>query len=351
MSAQDQPGQLLFCGFEGTTVPEDLAALVSAGRIGGVILFSRNIERPEQVRALTTRLHALAPRDAPLMIAVDQEGGRVQRMRSPWTEWPPMREVGDRDDPALTEEIARALARELNDLGIHLDFAPCVDVDTNPENPVIGDRSFGRIPERVAKHAGHFILAMQQAGVAACAKHFPGHGDTEADSHHELPRLDHDLARLLRVELPPFHAAVQAGVASIMTAHVLFPPIDPDRPATLAPDVMALLREEMAYDGVVFSDDLEMKAVADHYEPGELVDGCLAAGVDSLLVCRSAELRDEVLARLEGLADARLEEALRRVRHLKQSFPHAADAPEPAHPPYAEHEATARRAQAGRQRA
>ncbi len=342
MGAQDQPGQLLFCGFEGTTVPDDLAALISAGRIGGVILFPRNIEGPEQVRALTTHLHQLAPEEAPLMIAIDQEGGRVQRLRSPWTEWPPMRVVGDRDDPSLTEEIARALARELSDLGIHLDFAPCVDVDTNPANPIIGDRSFGRTPERVAKHAKHFITAMQEAGVAACAKHFPGHGDTSTDSHLELPRLDHDLERLRAVELPPFQAAIEAGVASIMTAHVLFPAIDPDRPATLARNVMSMLRDEMGYDGVVFSDDLEMKAVGEHYRPGELVEGCFAAGIDALLVCRSAELRNDVLAKIEGLRDASLSVALARMSRLKRRFQPAGSTQRRRHPPYAEHAATAR---------
>ncbi len=329
-------------GFEGITVPDDLAALVSAGRVGGVILFSRNIESPEQVRALTGHLHQLAPEDAPLMIAIDQEGGRVQRLRSPWTEWPPMREVGDRDDPSLTEEIARALARELSDLGIHLDFAPCVDVDTNPANPVIGDRSFGRTPACVAKHAKHFITAMQEAGVAACAKHFPGHGDTSTDSHLELPRLDHDLERLRSVELPPFQAAIEAGVASIMTAHVLFPAIDPDRPATLARNVMSMLRDEMSYDGVVFSDDLEMKAVAERYRPGELVEGCFAAGVDALLVCRSAGLRNAVLAKIEGLRDASLSVALARMSRLKRSFQPAGSPQRRRRPPYAEHAATAR---------
>lgn len=321
MSAQDQPGQLLFCGFDGTRVPEDLAALVAAGRVGGVILFSRNVEDPEQLRALTTRLHALAPERAPLTIAIDQEGGRVQRLRAPWTEWPPMREVGDRDDPEHTMEIARSIAAELRDLGIHLDFAPVVDVDTNPANPVIGDRSFGRTPDRVARHAGHFIRALQAAGVAACAKHFPGHGDTSTDSHLELPRIDHDLARLRSVELPPFRAAVEAGVASVMTAHVLLPAIDPDRPATLAPDVMRLLRDELQYEGVVFSDDLEMKAIADHFRPREVVDGCFAAGVDALLVCRSSALRDEVLSQIEALPDARIEGALARMCALKERYP------------------------------
>jgi len=341
MSTTHQPGQLLFCGFEGTTLPDDLAALIRAGRIGGVILFVRNIEGPAQLRSLTRALHEQAPGDSPLLIAIDQEGGRVQRLRAPWTEWPPMRVLGDRDDLSLTGELAAALGRELIDLGIGLDFAPCVDVDTNPDNPIIGDRSFGRTPEAVGRHAARFVRSLQESGVAACAKHFPGHGDTETDSHLVLPRLDHDLARLEQIELPPFRAAIEAGVASIMTAHILFPPLDRERPATLSPDVMSILRSDLGYEGVVFSDDLEMKAVADHFDPATLVEQSLSAGVDSLLVCRRAELRDEVLDRLEAQPDSRLASSLARMEELKRRF--SGDRGTDGSPPYASHEQLAKR--------
>jgi beta-N-acetylhexosaminidase len=348
MSSTWQPGQLLVVGFVGLELPADLARLIAAGRVGGVILFARNVRDPDQLRKLNQALHACAPEEAPLLIAIDQEGGRVQRLRDPWTEWPPMQRLGENGDLELTADVARALALELSDLGIGLDFAPCVDVHTNPANPIIGDRSFGSDPSRVAAHAARFIRAMQGAGVAACAKHFPGHGDTACDSHFELPRLDHDLARLRALELPPFASAIEAGVASIMTAHVLLRALDAKRPATLSPDVLAILREELAYDGVVFSDDLEMRAVADHYNPKALVEGCLEAGVDSLLVCRNAGLRDEVLQRLERAPDARLENPLRRMLALKQRFagprePREREEREPLAPPYAAHRALAGR--------
>lgn len=320
MTSLWQPGQLLFAGFQGTELPRGLAELLAQGRIGGVILFSRNIGDPAQVRALTAALHAAAPPEAPVLLAIDQEGGRVQRLREPWTVWPPMRQLGERDELETTAAVAAALARELADLGIGLDFAPVVDVDTNPDNPVIGDRSFSRDPARVARHAAAFVTAMQAAGVAACAKHFPGHGDTHTDSHLELPRLEHDLHRLREVELPPFKAAIAAGVASIMTAHVLFPRLDRQRPATLAPDVMNLLRGELGYDGVVFSDDLEMKAVADHFQPEPLVRGCLEAGCDGVLVCSQFDLVREVLRLLERTPDALLEHPLRRMVAFKQKY-------------------------------
>jgi beta-N-acetylhexosaminidase len=275
-------------------------------------------------------------------VAIDQEGGRVQRLRAPWTEWPPMRRLGERDDPGETARLARALARELADLGIDLDFAPVVDVDTNPANPVIGDRSFGRDPARVARHARAFIEAMQAAGVAACAKHFPGHGDTSEDSHVALPRVDHALGRLRAVELVPFRAAAEAGVASMMTAHVLLPCFDPRVPATLCGAALGLLRGEIGYDGLVFGDDFEMAAVARHFPPREATRRALEAGVDALLVCSRADVRDLVLAELEAAPAARLEPALRRVAALKTRFAGGRLA-RAAAPPYPEHRVLAAR--------
>lgn len=339
----DHPGQLLFVGYPGHDVPEDVARLVRAGRVGGVILFKRNVRDPEQVRRVVAELHALAPDDAPLVVALDQEGGRVQRLRAPWTEWPPMRALGARSTED-TRRLARALATELLDCGFDLDFAPVVDVDSNPDNPVIGDRSFAGAPEVVARHARAFIEAMQGVGLAACAKHFPGHGDTDLDSHLALPRLDLDLARLREIELPPFRAAVEAGVASVMTAHVLFPQLDEKRPATLSPDVMGILREELGYDGLVFSDDIEMRAMADHWSSHACSIGVIEAGVDSILVCSKADLRDEVLEHLEAAPDALLEAPLRRMRGFKARFAGGrAAASVAAGPPYAGHLALARR--------
>jgi len=342
MSVVDHPGQLLFAGYPGFEIPEDLARLVSEGRVGGVILFKRNVRDPEQVRRVVSELHALAPEDAPLVVALDQEGGRVQRLRAPWTEWPPMRALGRRSVED-TRNFARALATELLDCGFDLDFAPVVDVDSNPDNPVIGDRSFAGTPELVSAHAEAFIEAMQGEGLAACAKHFPGHGDTDLDSHLALPRLDLDLARLREIELPPFRAAVDAGVASIMTAHVLFPRLDDKRPATLSPDVMHILRDELGYDGLVFSDDIEMRAMADHWSSRACSIGVIEAGVDSILVCSKADLRDAVLGHLEAAPDALLEAPLRRMRAFKTRFAGARrSSARSGRPPYAEHVALAR---------
>jgi beta-N-acetylhexosaminidase len=345
MHPEQQPGQLLFAGFEGAQLPEDLGALIAAGRVGGVVLFARNVETPAQLRALVDDLHAQAPAGAALAVAIDQEGGRVQRCRAPWTDWPAMRRLGERGALDGTRELARALARELADLRIDVDFAPCVDVDGGPADAVIGDRSFSSEPEQVARHAAAFVEALQGEGVAACAKHFPGHGDTLSDSHDELPRLDRDLERLRSQELVPFRAAARAGVASVMTGHLLLPQLDPTLPCTLSPEAIGLLRDEIGYDGLVFGDDLEMKAVADRFSPDELVQCALSAGVDALLVCRRADLRDDVLAALESSPDGLVEPGLRRMRAFKQRYAGGRNASGAA-PPYPEHLALAERLRA-----
>lgn len=336
MSYAAHPGQLLCVGFEGLEPSPVLLDRISEGKIGCVILFSRNIRDAQQLAALTSYLLQLAPQEHPLLLAIDQEGGCVQRLRSPWTEWPTMRSVGQRNDLDVTAEVARSIARELRDLGICLDFAPVVDVDTNPNNPIIGDRSFSSDPGRVAAHAKTFIRAMQSVGVAACAKHFPGHGDTVVDSHLALPTLTHRLERLQSVELAPFRAAIEAGVASIMTAHILYPALDAKFPATLSHPVLQLLRKDLAYDGVVFSDDLEMKAVADHYSLEDCVLRPLQAGVDALLVCKTEDLWLRALGILETAPQSLLRDPLRRVHALKARYAKTSLAG--GHPPYETHQ-------------
>src|SRR5512138_628761 len=224
----------LFCvGFHGKTASPEVLELVRRG-VYGVVLFARNVEDAGQVAALVAELKRAAGR--PLLVSIDQEGGRVARLRAAqgFTELPPMRALGETGDDVLAYEVGALLGRELRAVGIDQDYAPCVDVDTNPANPVIGDRSFSRDPAVVARLGAALAEGLQSAGVAACAKHFPGHGDTSQDSHHALPRLPHGMERLRAVELLPFRALAAAGVSSIMTAHVVFEPLDPRLPATLS---------------------------------------------------------------------------------------------------------------------
>jgi len=312
---------LLCVGFQGKTPSPEVKELVRRG-VHGVILFARNVEDAEQVAELVAELKRLAAR--PLLVAIDQEGGRVARLRAPqgFTELPPMRALGETGDVALAREVGALLGRELRAVGVDQDYAPVVDVDTNPANPVIGDRAFSRDATAVGRLGAALAQGLQAEGVAACAKHFPGHGDTSQDSHQDLPRLPHALERLRQVELPPFRALAQAGVAAVMTAHVVFDALDPRRPATLSPRVMSLLRDEVGFQGCAVSDDLEMKAVAEHFPLEEAAPGSVLAGVDALLVCHRAEVQhraiDLVRAAVEDgrIPRARIAEARGRIAGL-----------------------------------
>jgi len=263
-------------------------------------------------------------------VSVDQEGGRVARLKAPFTAWPPMATLGraGRAADALAERFARALADELLAVGITLDYAPVLDIHTNPRNPVIGDRALAETAEDVARLGRVIIRALQGAGLAACGKHFPGHGDTSTDSHVELPLVEHAPDRLRAIEFEPFRAAVAERVAFIMTAHVLVPSLDETTPATLSPRVVqALLREELGYDGVILSDDLEMKAVSAHTPVPEAAVAAIRAGCDAVLVCQGdIDLQARTLEALIKAAEsgeipaARLDAALQRLMHAKARF-------------------------------
>lgn len=341
-----QAARCVFVGIKGPTpLPAELD-LIRRG-VGGVILFARNVVEPAQVAELSRALKAAAP--GPLLICVDQEGGRVQRMKPPhWTAWPSMRRLGEIDQEggvaglngtAVVEKVGQMIARELSVCGIDLDFAPVVDVDTNPRNPVIGDRSFSRDPRRVARLGVALAQAMERAGVASCVKHFPGHGDTSQDSHLTLPRLAHDPNRLWQVELVPFVAAARAGLASVMTAHVRFETFD-RLPATLSPVSLRLLREDVGFRGCCISDDLEMRAISDIWGVPDAAELAIDAGCDAVLVCHTLQHQHDSIdaiargARSGPLPRERLLEADARVQAL-QKFARPASAVNPGDAPSA----------------
>jgi beta-N-acetylhexosaminidase len=336
-SLRRQIGRLLIAGFGGHQVPVELASLAREFSLGGVILFARNVVEPEQVAELCYESARLVP-DLPLWVSVDQEGGRVARLKAPFTEWPPMATLGRSGDVGLAERFARALATELKAAGITLDYAPVLDILTNPKNPVIGDRALADKAEDVGRLGAAIIRTLQAEGVAACGKHFPGHGDTSVDSHLELPLLEHPPDRFRAVEFVPFRAAVQADVATIMTAHVFAPALDEQRPATLSRRVVTdLLRKELGFEGVILSDDLEMKAIAHNFEVPDAAVLAIGAGCDGVLIC-SADY-DTQARTLESLVHAveserlpysRVEDALKRQQRAKERFLGAAMVSRPA---------------------
>lgn len=286
-------GQIIVGGFDGAELPPRYEAALRAGHRGGAILFRRNVPTVHQSAALCEAIRAAAPGDLPPFIGVDQEGGRVTRMPAPFLTLPPMRDLGATLDLDLIQRAGRAVAAELAAVGFNLNFAPVLDVDSNPENPIIGDRAFGRDPRTVMRSGVAFLRGMQDKNVLACGKHFPGHGDTSKDSHFELPVIEHTRERLEKIELPPFRAASGAGIASFMTAHIDVKSLDPGVPATMSRAINAsLLRAEIGFEGVLFSDDLEMAAVAARYPVEDAAVESVWAGCDALLICKSEDAQD-----------------------------------------------------------
>lgn len=321
-------GQLLVVGIAGHELSENERKTFASGTRGGLTLFRRNVGSVEQVAALTRSIRDACPSDQPPLVAIDQEGGRVVRIGPPALALPAMRRLGDLGDEAFTTKVAEAQAEELRALGITMSFAPVADVHTREENPIIGDRAFATTPEGVAKLAGAWADGLSAGGVLTCAKHFPGHGDTTVDSHLALPRVDRDEAGLRAIEIAPFAAlAKRPSIDSMMTAHVVYPALD-DRPATMSKRIATeLLRGELGFRGVLFSDDLEMKAIK--APAGEAAVAAVAAGCDVLLVCSRADVADEAHEALVREAEkssafrARCEEAYGRAIAMRLRVPGA----------------------------
>ena len=304
-------GTLLVGGFHGTEVPPFFSDALARGALGGAILFKRNLTgEPEHVAALNAALTRATAGDAPPLLAVDQEGGRVARIKAPALELPPMLRLASTNDEALIEEAGYVSSTELVALGFTMNFAPVLDVHTNEANPIIGDRAFGTEPERAARLALAFARGMAKAGLLACGKHFPGHGDTATDSHLELPVVDRSRRSLNAIEMAPFRRAIAARIPMLMTAHVRYPALDPALPATLSPILLTrLLRGRLGFRGVIASDDLEMRAIADQWSAGEASIRALVAGCDLVLFCHRQDwLRTAVDAVEQAVGSGRIPE-------------------------------------------
>ncbi|MCA1926769.1 MAG: beta-N-acetylhexosaminidase [Thiobacillus sp.] len=293
----------LMCDVAGTELTDDDRRRLSHPLVGGVILFSRNYANPAQLDALTTEIHALKP--APLLIGVDHEGGRVQRFREGFTRLPPMRALGEVWDtqPQQARHLARetgyVLASELRAHGVDFSFAPVLDLDYGASS-VVGDRAFHRDPRAVFELGQAAMLGMKDAGMAACGKHFPGHGHVAADSHVAIPVDERALPDIARADLVPFRMMIEAGLAALMPAHVIYPRIDAQPAGFSRVWLNDILRGELGFDGAIFSDDLCMAGAAAAGDIVARVAAALAAGCDMALVCNRPDLADEVLARLQA---------------------------------------------------
>jgi beta-N-acetylhexosaminidase len=320
----------LFPGFRGTAVPDWVQRRVAAG-LGGVLLYGRNVTAPDQVAALSASLHTERPE---LLIAIDEEGGNVTRLESATgSSYPGNLALGAVDDTDLTRAVARSMGSELAAAGVDLDLAPDADVNSNISNPVIGVRAFGSEPALVARHTVAWVEGLQASGVAACVKHFPGHGDTSVDSHLALPVVGEDPHN---GALAPFQAAIEAGVWAVMSAHIVVPTLD-SAPATISRRVMTdLLRDELGFEGLVITDGLEMRAISDGVGIAEGAVLALAAGCDALCIGGGLadedivdELRNAIITavRTGRLSEQRLEDAAARVDRLAAWRSHQPDPP------------------------
>ncbi len=328
MSVEDKVGQMFVVGFDGLVAPDYLLTWLREGRVGGVILFNRNVDNPQQLAALTHSLHQASK--YPLMISIDQEGGTVARMRHGFTESPGALALASNPNnrEANVERASQILGEEMYAMGINWNYAPAVDILYNPSNPTLGTRSFGTTPEEVKQLAVPAVRGFQAGGVAACAKHFPGLGDTSIDTHLDLPRLNTSLDELRANDLVPYQAITENGIASIMTTHTIFTTLDPDYPATLSSVIIhRLLREELNYQGVVTTDCMEMKAIDNYYGITESPIHAALASVDMILFSHTREKQEQAYDSLleavrTGVVPMEIvDQANERIRRLKADFP------------------------------
>jgi beta-N-acetylhexosaminidase len=325
LGLEEKVGQMLVVGFHGHEPPQHILDWLREGRIGGVILFARNIENPEQVAELTRALREAASR--PILVAIDQEGGVVARLRGGFTESPGAMALGAADDPGLTEEVSAVLAKEMRALGINWNLAPAIDLTHDINNPSVGVRSLGSEPEHVRRHALAQVRGLQGAGVAATAKHFPGKANTPVDPHVMLPIIEGPLEDMWDTDLVPFRAVCGAGVASVMITHVQFKALEPVYPSTLSPAIIqGLLRRDIGYRGLVATDCMEMKAVTDAYGPGESAALAARAGANVVLFSHTREHQEAAYdALLDAARSGRLpmeqvDYSVERINEVKRRF-------------------------------
>ena len=325
MSVRDMVGQMFVVSVGGTEPDYYIDKMVRERNIGGVILFGYNMKSEDQVRSLTTSLQQLSLRTqpaVPLFVAVDQEGGDIAS--APWvTPRPAAAEVGSRGDPAEARAVAEGIGEELLRAGVNTNFAPVVDTGFGA---AIGNRSYGEDPELVSRMGAASVEGFERAGIVSAAKHFPNHGPAVVDSHEQLPVVDHDMETLRSYDLPPFRAAVEAGVPMMMAGHLLYPAVDAQRPASLSPKWMSMLREDLGFDGVVVTDDLAMAGASGGGTPERAAVEAVEAGADLLVISsppqQQADAYDAVVAAVESgeIPEERIRNSVRRLIEVKETY-------------------------------
>ncbi|MGI6145259.1 MAG: beta-N-acetylhexosaminidase [Clostridia bacterium] len=328
MTLNEKIGQMVIVGIDSYENDEHAKYMIENYQVGGFILLKKNIKDVDQLKNLLNSLkESNTVNNIPLFLSVDEEGGSISRLPNGFKKIPVSGKIGSINNSAISFQVGNIIGEALQLLGFNMDFAPVLDINSNPQNPVIGDRAFGSEAELVSKLGIQTMKGLQAKNIISVVKHFPGHGDTSVDSHLGLPIVNHDLERLKNFELRPFMEAINNDVDAIMIAHLLLPQIDPDNPATLSPAVITtLLRKEMQFDGVVITDDLTMGAIADNYDLGEAAVKSINAGSDIILVCHEYAHEENVLKTLQkaaangDIAEERINESVYRILKLKQKY-------------------------------
>lgn len=328
LTTAEKIGQLVLVGMDGTKPDKYTQQLLDDYRVGGFIFYKDNITDSDQALTLFNQLReANASNPVPLFLSVDEEGGRVSRLPSEFSKMPTAAKIGETGQAEAASEAYRIIGQALSGFGLNLDFAPVLDVHSNPDNPVIGDRAFAITPEEVSLMGLAAMKGLSDTGVIPVVKHFPGHGDTSVDSHLGLPVVEHNLERLREFELKPFADAIESGADMVMIAHILLPKLDAEHPASFSPVVIDdLLRQEMGYEGVIISDDMTMGAITEHYEMEQAAVDFITAGGNIVLVGHNYDQEIAVIEALtlaveEGkISEDMLDQRVYQILKLKQKY-------------------------------
>lgn len=328
LTLEEKIGQMILAGVQGTTLDDQAKQMITNQKVGGIIFYANNVSTLEGTAKFVQSIkEANQSNPVPIFMSVDQEGGKVSRMPETVESIPSSRKVGETKDSALAETMGELLARQVQLAGFNVDFAPVLDVNSNPKNPVIGDRSFGSSAELVSRMGIAEMKGLRNEGIIPVVKHFPGHGDTSVDSHLDLPVVNKTEKQLAELEWIPFQAAVKEQVEAVMVAHILFPKLDPDHPASLSDVIIGEhLRGKFNYDGVVITDDLSMGAIAKNYKLDQAALATVKAGSDILLVAHSYEsaktIFDTLISAVKSgkITESRIDESVYRILALKQQY-------------------------------
>ncbi|AEY64538.1 beta-N-acetylhexosaminidase [Clostridium sp. BNL1100] len=326
MSLDEKIGQMVIVGIDGYVADEHARQMIEENNVGGFILFKSNIQNSNQMLGLLNSLKSInRANKVPLFLSVDEEGGRVSRLPDEFLKIPSNKTIGKLNNSSVSHQVGSIIGEELKSFGMNMDFAPVLDINSNPKNPVIGDRSFGTAPDLVSKLGIQTMQGLQSQNIIPVVKHFPGHGDTSTDSHVGLPRVNNDLKRLRNFELRPFADAIENGAEAVMVAHILLPKIDPENPASFSRTIISdILRTEMNYDGVVITDDFTMGAIVKNYNIGQAAVKSILAGSDIVLVCHDYDKQKAVISALKNAAQSgqlpldRIDQSVTRILRLKQ---------------------------------